>query len=244
MRLKVEKSKHFLIIPGNPPIKHFYNEWIVELKSIFPESKFELLEYPLFENKNLKQDYLRSVSDHFEDIIKSRETSVTLIGHSIGGKFAFDLTQRLPHLIDKCILIFPFFGKPSIKGKLLLDISSVVDRRQLLSKLICNNITFLKQIIPETKFIVPRELQIGIRLARFEKESMRNELQEICFQSGRKDKVQFYYNIQDDWCTRETIEAFKDLVTSHRVEVKHDFVTCPADRKNLNHLLKTNLFFE
>lgn len=244
MRLKVEKNKHFLIIPGNPPIKHFYNEWIAELKSLFPGSKFELLEYPLFENKNLKQDYLQSVSDHFEEIIKSRETSVTLIGHSIGGKFAFDLTQKLPLHIDKCLLIFPFFGKPSIKGKLLLDISSVVDRRQLLSKFICNNITLLRKFIPETKFIVPRELQIGIRLGRFEKESMRNERQKICSQFDRKNRVQFYYNIQDDWCTRETIEIFKDIVTSHRVEAKHDFVTCPVDRKKLNLFLKTNLFFE
>jgi hypothetical protein len=239
---KVERSHKFLIIPGNPPIVHFYKEWVGELQVIYPESQFEILSLPIFSNDISGKNYLKMVVDHFEKIILAMDAQVTLIGHSIGGKFAYDLTERMPDIVDRCLLVFPFFGKPTLKGRFLLNLTSFVDKRDFISSFLSNKVNTLSRVIPETKYIISNELKSGIRLGRFEKEVMKEKMQTI--NPKTRDKYQFYYNEEDDWCTLETLRSFEGLVSCFKVFAKHDFVTCPKDRKVLNEVIQINLDFK
>lgn len=242
MRRKA-KSKTFLLLPGNPPITHFYDLWIKELKNEFPDSTFKTLSFPFFTNKCSAANYFKQVENHFSDIIKE-EKCVTLIGHSIGGKFTLDLLQKYPERIDRVFLIFPFFGKPKKRGQLLLDLSTFLDRRTKLSRFIVGTVSSLQKRILNKEIFKENELKSGIRLGRFEQELMRDDVIKYSNLNKLKDKIFFFYNSNDVWCTLETKTVFKPNTNLVKINIRHDFIIHKSDRSLLTRKISPLLFSE
>ena len=49
----------------------------------------------------------RQIVDHYEKLVIDLESAPILIGHSFGGRLAFELTARAPQLVPKLVLLDP-----------------------------------------------------------------------------------------------------------------------------------------
>ena len=107
-----------LIIPGNPPSAHHYFEFRQELKRTNLFEAVEYLSYPSFDPKQDSESYISQCINYYRDYIESNGPFF-LIGHSFGGFITSQLTNA-----SNAVLIFPFLGRPGLRGKITLFCAS------------------------------------------------------------------------------------------------------------------------
>lgn len=133
------KKDVIVIIPGNPGIPAFYEEFLKTLKSkLPPETPVWILGYAgfvqpaseLFTMPNNKRLYdLRGQLDHKAEFIKKyvpKDARLHLVGHSIGSWFILNLLrdEEIANRVIKCYLLFPTIEHmaDSPNGRFLINV--------------------------------------------------------------------------------------------------------------------------
>ncbi|CAM8959515.1 unnamed protein product [Rhodiola kirilowii] len=123
---------HVLVIPGNPGIVTYYKEFVESLYDMFEGRAFvTAVGHISHTNKDWENGQLFSIEDQIEhkvDFLKhelaNHDSTVILVGHSIGAYISLEVFRREPELVAYCIGLYPFLAlnmkssKQSMIGKL------------------------------------------------------------------------------------------------------------------------------
>ncbi len=227
---------NLLLIPGNPPASHYYRQWIKELEAEghFKSSHFHV--YPCFEEEKDPRIYWDKVVEFYKQKLNELD-DVILIGHSVGGKVAYDLMQMQPEQVRQCFLLFPFLRSPSLRGKLVLEGVSRLHR-------LVGTQFFMKTKKPLSLFsrelanLTDDEVRTCLHLLFSERETMGKSKTIAPFQTNR---MKVYFTAKDTWCHSLTQEEIKHYFAHQELDLTHDFVLRPQERATLTSVILKEL---
>jgi len=235
--MNMKQTKTFLIIPGNPPASYFYQKWCDELALTYPQYTFKTIPYPRF-NTNHSDKYFSDIIEYYKDIIHTqfKNHQIALIGHSIGGYFSTEILNRIPDQIEKCYLIFPFFGQAKLRGKYLLKLISTIDQTSILQKQFLKHKNLLGKIWKDLNFISHEELLASTRLAHHEKIHLQ-EFKKPLLDISHHHKLHLVYNHKDTWCPLNSVEKLQQMMNVTYIDSDHDFIVAPNQREQMTKLM-------
>lgn len=219
---------------GNPPAEYYYRLWIEELKTIHPDFNYYYFDYccpddHLSPEQNLA--LMQKTLDIQVNSIENNEKNL-IISHSFGAYF---LRPYYEHLNFECLLIYPFIGVPSLKGKLTLDIAyftSFFYQFTLIQNFLHKCLSLL---MPEVKKVTTEELVKGIKTAKIESEVLRNSHMEINF--SKIKNATFIFNLNDIWSPPTTTKLLAQKMKGIEINLEHDFVLFPDQRIKMNQII-------
>ena len=230
-------KNHYLILPGNPPAAYFYENWIKDLESFCRNSSFEYVPFELMNSNLSDTETIDKLAFKLQEYIEQHtEKKVSLIAHSFGGHLALQALKALPQRIEQVILVFPFLGPPSLRGKSLLSLIHTIRKKEALFKFTRSHFPKLSYFFPEVKKLTPKEITTGLNLAYFEK-AFFNEKLLANHLKGTFAKTVFIYNPKDAWCPPKIINALRKRSDSIYSNLAHDFVIDEEQRKLMAKLL-------
>ncbi len=215
------------VIPGNPPIKHFYEMWMDELAQSLSASNVDTHIFPSIADRKESKEFLDEMTLFYENKIKqfSGNEEVIIIAHSIGGYFANQILIRNPQLIKKCMLVFPFLGKPNLKGKCILKFASILNTSKRAKKVLFKNIHYLEKLVPELRPSTLEELEICVRLAAHEAKTLGRQKDMPHISNELREKIHGFYCDGDDWFTKRAINQLGKQLKLTKIDTRHDFIT-------------------
>jgi hypothetical protein len=232
-------NTHFFIIPGNPGIVGYYDDFANKLRAL--GYKVSVLSYGNFSDDSEKFLSINEEVSHKKDqiisLIESCDRNI-LIGHSIGAWISLRLIDEIQ--FTKCIMIFPFIKKDiSIKQfaiNFLLhyrgSISSLYDsiRRSNYGKLfltyVANSLSmsYNSNSITRDYFLNKNVVRNCLNLAKSEFDTL-----EYFFDIEKllkfKDKLVFYYCENDIWAPISDYKFLSSIGFTCELlnECAHDF---------------------
>ncbi len=225
-----------MLIPGNPAIKSYYEEWIKEIKEEYEFWDITYAtSYVLFDKKLSSHEYDQAMRSHYEKIFLEVANSekVTIIGHSVGSYFALRLLEKYPEKVEKVIILFPYIGYSNIKLLNFIKIPYLIDLVFPLVEIVSKWKGILLRNIKNVEEIAINDLnaclRFGVRQCMY--------FDKYKFNPGKhffqKNKIDFIYCDNDKWCPKETIEILKPISNHRRVDLHHDFILDKKEREKM-----------
>lgn len=229
-------TKTYFLMPGNPAISNYYNNWANEIKKVDPKIKVIYASANILFNKNLDfVDYEQAMFSHYEKLfsklIYSRQ--ITIIAHSVGGYFALRLLEKYPKKIKKVILVYPYIGESTINPLNFVYLPYLIDRFLPLSETICFCKNIIERYDKSLTYLSKNELKICLRLGLKQCTYFNNYKFNTKRISKSKNKIYFIYNVNDRWCPKATIKILKPISNFKKVNLPHDFVLTENGRKSM-----------
>ncbi|KAF8642135.1 hypothetical protein HU200_067394 [Digitaria exilis] len=160
-----EPSLHVLVIPGNPGIAAFYKNFVEALyENIDGQASVTAIGHISHSQKDSERGRLFSLHeqiDHKVDFIEQElqhsETSIVLVGHSIGAYIGLEVFKRFPNKIQMFVGLYPFLKLN--KNSVTQSAIGYIARSSLLSKGVSLFASFIGSLQPSvTRGIVRRFL--------------------------------------------------------------------------------------
>lgn len=229
---------NIIILPGNPPAEFYYKAWIDELRELMPEHTYFYLDYiepfkTLSPEKNL-QAMEMALRSQIEATTKDQKT--ILIAHSFGAYF---LTHFLNSPNYRCILIYPFLGAPTLKGKITLDLAYYFNFLFSSGLFVKAFKYILAFFMPQVREIQESELVKGIKIARIESLILRNRITSSHPQTANNAILLF--NKSDTWSPPTTTAFLSKRMQTIEANIAHDFVLDKKDRDDMTIFVKNLL---
>jgi predicted alpha/beta hydrolase family esterase len=225
---------NIIVIPGNPPASYFYDAWKKELEQIV-SNEVIIDYYPSFEATTCSMAYLKQVEDFYVEKIKNKD-NVILIGHSIGGHIALKILEKYYDKIAHCVLLFPFLHSPGFKGKFALETVNQINKQKILK---AGFIGLLSWLNKDIKMLTKNEMKSSLNFAFHEHKTIGRK-KSITINPKLIQKITLYYTNKDTWCSKKVAENLHPELRTEFINIKHDFVVSPAQRKIINHRLFIN----
>lgn len=245
---------HIFIVPGNPGIIEYYNDFISEFKDI----KITVLKYNNFSETSEKLFSILEEQKHIKNqiinLINYNDKNI-IVGHSIGGWISLRLMEEIN--FDSCILITPFLRKDFLSYKqvifkLLLSKRDIINnfykslKKNFLTSLIIERVindfdmSDNAKEITKKYFIKNDDIFYGcLTLANSEFETLNYTLN-LSLMNKFKDKLKFYYCENDMWAPKVDFYILKLLSFDvDIVNIKHDFCVRKKDNKILSTKIST-----
>jgi len=238
---------HFFIIPGNPPARHFYEIWRDELKAAFKLESFQTTVdyFPAFDMGLDSYDYwdkmVEFYEDRFLDLMRKSDKKVVLVGHSVGGMIALEILKKHPEHIDKCVLIFPFLGKPGGRGQLVLEVVNFFMKSKRFIPFFLSKKKYIDRYHPILKKISDEEVDACFKFAYHERRSVAKIKRQPAVPKEIADKILALSCPNDTWSHPTQIAHISHTLNIDELDVTHDFVTFPKQREQMNTYLVDNL---
>ena len=225
-------SRTFFIIPGNPSVAYFYQEWIKELKEK-SNDEFHYHSFPIFSDVTDPSEYMDHMISFYERKLKECNTSdITIIGHSIGAYLGMRVSQRNPDLISGLHMLFPFLGDTKISAKLMLELGSILNRAPGLGKTIHKHRMKVFNECTGFQHIKHEEIYNSMRLAHMEKLYFKKQ-SNIQIPENIRDKTHFYFNKDDRWCPSSTVKRVSKVINTKQVNASHEFIIIKKERQEM-----------
>lgn len=242
------------IIPGNPGISSYYEEFKYDLSKVldFTKFKIKILNYYNFLNKNKNYSIYEELNNIKEQILESTNSKdeIILIGHSIGGWVCLNLIEDLEKQninVIECILLFPFLKtnnkniKQFVFRKMLsYNPNKFVYLKNLLISNISKNMTPYSRNITEKMFKKTNDyILISYSFAKTYVDNLDYNMYYI---NKYYNKIYMAYTSNDIWCTKQDFSALKDYVYIDTMnDVSHDFCTKDQEIKIVVNKIKNYL---
>jgi len=225
---------HLFIIPGNPPALYFYKLWAEEIQRAYPECSVCISPYPCLPTSDNSSRYLREIAAvHGQELLnfhKSSKKKVMIIGHSLGAWMALRLLEEYNTVIEQCILLYPFLQRPNIKGRAILKSIRYLYRMPFIENLLVGCRSILETVCGDLKYVTDEELRTSLALAYHEYEVIGRHTGVIQIPEQVRKKLHMIYCNQDTWCSSNTINEIRHLISCERTDAKHDFITSTQER--------------
>ncbi len=229
---------NYFIVPGNPPAVHFYKLWAEEIISEHPSAVVTVSRYPALLPSNDSVSAMNTILDShlsqlqaFQEKVKS---PVTLIGHSLGGYFALELhKQAPPEWISRSILLHPFLGPPTLRGKLILKLVKLPTHSKKIQSAIVKIRKKLELISSDLAHLTDEEILKTFQLAKHEERVIGKRESPVDIPLDIRAKINAYYTKNDTWCSPDLINNLKAQIEVNECHEPHDFITNENHRKNL-----------
>lgn len=245
------KSMNLFIIPGNPPVESFYEKWKREIIHRHPDIEVSINYFPPIDQYKDSADYLHQIVEfyqrrfeRFQEKQKSKQTKNVVIGHSIGGYIALQLTRNNLNDIDQCGLLFPFLQRPSLRGYLVLNLISSIQKRRMLFNGVLLARPLLQVFFRELAEVKENEIVSGFSFVPHERATIGQIVEpEIYYEFPEELKAKTFavYTGNDTWYHREAVSFLKKQFHCRFIELRHDFVTVSKERDKMWELLCTEL---
>ncbi|MBA2404525.1 MAG: hypothetical protein H0V66_07130 [Bdellovibrionales bacterium] len=229
---------NYFIIPGNPPASHFYELWKKELIALVPHAEVKVSHYPLLaKNANsvrAMEEVLEAHQKQLTDFYQETKSSITIIGHSLGGNIGLKLlNQDQNEMIEQVILLHPFLRRPQRSGQIILKAAALFYGRETIVSSIIKNRRWLEYLSKDLPHVTDEEIAKSFHLARHESQTISLDLGAIKIHPEKKDRVSVFYNRKDTWCPDDVIQELKAQVKILECLEPHSFVTSALHRQNL-----------
>ena len=230
-------KKNLIIIPGNPPAHFYYNQWISELKISFSEVNFQYLAYQKLDHNQAPSKQMEHTLKKLERKLRElyTESKVILLGHSYGAYFAYELAKRCPDIVEKVLMIFPFFGRPKLTSKMVLLSARYLKRYTQAIVQLQNLHGKSPWQYPPFKNIESEELITALDHAQIESYLFKDQSQ-FRFQETQA-KVHLIYNPKDSWSPPKTTKKLRKHFHGIATSAEHDFILKSSQRKIISEIL-------
>jgi pimeloyl-ACP methyl ester carboxylesterase len=215
-----------IVIPGNPPVEHYYEEWKKELLELGGIREISISYFPLFSETLNSNEYMEMMISFYEAKLKefAADDNVIVIGHSIGGTFALEVLKRNPELVNKCFLFFPFLSQPTWKGKLTLEFAHYVNKSKLAKDFVFKHIDKLHRFIPELRPVTIEELETCVRLAAHERKTVGRIKRHEPIKKELHRDLHIYYCDGDNWFSQKSVDDLHPEISCLKLDTRHDFI--------------------
>lgn len=228
---------NYFLIPGNPPAVHFYELWGQEIRTLAPKARIKVSPYLLpsekTESDEAMRELLRGHRQQLESFYQETGAPSTVMGHSLGGYFALKLLESCPDRIERVVLIHPFLRRPSVEGRSLLRLATLLSSNQKLLKATLRAKGALRRAFPELEFVTNEELLKAARIARHEEATIALDRSPISIPEPLREKIIFLHTKKDWWCQPQVIAELSQQVRVELCEETHNFVTDKGQRLSL-----------
>lgn len=154
---------------------------------------------------------------------------------------ALKLLETHNDLIERCLLLYPFLKRPTLKGRAILQIAKYLRPDFLLSKR-----GLLERIIKDLKYVTDKELRSGLALTYHEQKVIGRNNAPLHIPKHFHQKLHLLYCEQDTWCPSSTVNELKQWISCEKAETSHGFITSPEERakvlQTLSLLIKNNIY--
>jgi pimeloyl-ACP methyl ester carboxylesterase len=232
------------IIPGNPPSEYFYKIWKKELTDDLKldQDSVAVEYFPSFCMSLSSEAYYQEMVNFYKErlfsfIENNKSEEVVLIGHSVGGTIALDILKEHPEKIDKCVLIFPFLGKPGKRGRLVLNFVRALVKSTKMIPFIIKRRAFIDIINSEFSKISDDEIESSLKFAFHERETIGKIKKVNKLEPSIIEKVTVLTCPKDTWCINKYLYQAGLKSKMNHLEVSHDFVVESKQRKIVNESL-------
>lgn len=232
---------NLFILPGNPPIRHFYQIWKDEILSQKTNLQIEIATYPHLKDVGHSKEYfektIASISNQIIDFQNRSKTPIALVGHSLGGFLALQVLEKNPNLVEKCFFIHPFLRRPSHSGLALLSLARALRRNQKIEKLLLHLQPQISKWMPEAAALNAEEISIFLHFAFHEYEVIGKDTSPITLNPKWLHKIFIYTTDDDIWCPESVRRQFETLATHTKGPASHAFIVHQEERKLLTDFL-------
>ncbi|MEZ4815889.1 MAG: hypothetical protein R3A80_11930 [Bdellovibrionota bacterium] len=230
---------NIFIIPGNPPASYYYLKWIEELKESSLFSGFHFHIYPEFKNEKNSVRYLEKMISFYEGKLANLE-NVVLLGHSVGGKIAYEIMKKNPSNVKKCYLLFPFLCRPGLRGRMVLSL--VPQLTDLLGfEVIFKSKNYIKYIVKEVEVLTREEVSVCLGIVSHERNTVAKTLTIERVDPVCGEKIKVFYTDGDTWCGKNSTKQFSKFLNSKKLNLSHEFVVKNSERALLTQELIMDL---
>jgi predicted alpha/beta hydrolase family esterase len=228
---------NYLLIPGNPPAVHFYEEWKNEIELSQKDFIARVSSYgPLTKHHSISSKLDEMINHHHEQLEKFHQQvfkPVTIIGHSLGGFVALKLLEKSPAMVKEVILLHPFLRQPDLKGRFILKIVATLSNIDFIPKTLVKNRNVLEWFSRELPFVTNEEMYLSFEIAHFESKSIMKDISPISFTHIDKTKIKMFYCDKDIWCPMRVVNELRSQIHSTECLEPHGFITEKKHRESL-----------
>lgn len=229
----------FFIIPGNPPAVHFYELWKNEILELLPNAIIRVAVYPnaiaTVDPKTAMQFIADNLTSQVEILAKECASSVVLLGHSLGGYFAYEVLKNNPSIVANAVLLFPFLRKPTLQGQWILQCLRAIHYLSIIKNIVFGSRKLLERMLPVWIHIKDEELRVSFDLAFLEYHTIGQDNSELKIPLAIRSKLHLLYVPGDVWCSSLVINTLRAQVQSLQVDEPHAFIVSQQHRRTLLH---------
>lgn len=224
---------HLFIIPGNPPALYFYKLWAEEIKREYPGCSIYISPYP---NLPISKDskYLNDTAEiHGRELLAFHKTvkkKVIIIGHSLGAWMALHLLEEHNMIIEKCLLLYPFLQRPTLKGRLILKSIRHLYQIPFTEDVLLSCRSILEKFFKDLKYVTDEELRTSLALAYHEYKVIGRYQGTLQIPQQLRGKLHMIYCDQDTWCPLHTVNEMKKWISCEKIATTHGFITSAHER--------------
>jgi dienelactone hydrolase len=191
----------------------------------------------------ISEDYYQEMDSFYKNkLLKSIENKidskkVVLIGHSVGGTIALDILKQDYDIIDKCVLLFLFLGRPGHKGKIVLNtVGALVKNKRFIPFLLTKR-SIIDLLNPSFAKISDNEIEASLMFAYHERKTFGKVKKVKKLESSILEKVITLTCPKDTWCQNKYL--LQAGLNINELKVSHDFVVEAKQRQMVNkHLIR------
>lgn len=235
-------KKSYLLLPGFPAIANYYKKWAKEIEMNYPKLQVIYAKSDVLFSKDLNfEEYNQAMISHYERILlKLKNSKTTILAHSTGAYFALKLLEKHPEKIERIVLIHPYIGNSSVNIFKYANIAYTIDRFLPLSETTAAIINYLSTHLKDFKKVSKKDLNVYFRFGFKQNTYFNKILLDTRLISKYKDKILFFYTINDKWCTNKTIQLLKSISKSKKILLPHDFIIYKKQRNEMIKELKNS----
>jgi pimeloyl-ACP methyl ester carboxylesterase len=242
-------KKQCMLIPGNPAVAEYYQEWIGEIEAANPDLEITYASsYVLFDKKLDYAQYDQALREYYGNILlglssirssseESAGQQVTIFAHSAGAYFALRLLEKFPEKIEKVVILFPYIGYSKYFLMHFVYVPYIIDRFAPLVEFISK---YKNILLARTRYIreisseqLKANLRFGVRQCVYFN-GTKFPTEEVAMS---KDKIDFIYTEHDRWCPPVAINLLKKVSLPIKVALPHDFITTKEHRLKMIDIL-------
>lgn len=243
-------KKPCMLIPGNPAVAEYYQEWIGEIEAAHPDLAVTYASsYVLFDKKLDYAQYDQALRDYYGNILLSlngegkdagdgqANQKVTIFAHSAGAYFALRLLEKFPEHVEKVVIMFPYIGYSKYFLLRFVYLPYIVDKFSPLVEFLSKHKALLLGWVDHIERITSDQLKANLRFGvrqcvYFNRTKFPTEAV-----AAYKDKIDFIYVEGDRWCPPVAIDLLKKVSLPVKVDLPHDFITTKENRLKMIEIL-------
>ena len=154
---------------------------------------------------------------------------VHVVGHSLGGWMARQLTERNPGLVDRCFLLFPFLSRPALRGMAVLHLARHLHKIPFILK----TRRLVEKFFSELRYVSEEELCLCLGLAFHEYAVLGQNHQLPMIAADLRRKFHAIYRDGDTWFPTTTALHVTGQISCEKTTALHDFIVSRAGRDSV-----------
>lgn len=220
---------NYLLIPGNPPARHFYDLWAQEIELHHPGSHAQVGVYPdlplTSDSRQAMNLITDSLTQQLKDFHHQVQAPVIILGHSLGAHFALKMLEQSGDLVQAVGLLHPFLRRPQWRGRMILDFVSALSVAPRIPQTLVKSRRGLDLISAELPFVSDAEILNSFQIARHEKVTIGRDQTPLRISAADRARVFAFYCDEDIWCGSQVIRELEEQIPTQKFSAPHGFIT-------------------